>query len=145
MSWSTWHYFTIIKKNIYYIVLINSEIHYSFALIDDRSRNIIHCGFFEHKTVENVKVIFEGTRNKNNIPLLAFWSDNGHKNCCSIMEQFLKQNRIFHIKTLPRNPQSNGKFEKWWKSLQTRINKRSLTNWEEVTSIFNSYVINYNE
>ena len=131
--------------DIHYIVLNNGDIHYLFALIDDRSRYIIHWGLFEHKIAENVRNVFEEAIIKNNTTQLAFWNDNGLENCGRIMEQFLQQNEIFHIKTLPGNPQSNRKIEKWWNPLQKRINEISPTNWEEVISIINSYVINYNE
>ena len=77
--------------DIHYIVLNNGDIHYLFALIDDRSRYIIHWGLFEHKTTENVRNVFEEAISKNNTTPLAFWSDNGLENCGRIMEQFLSK------------------------------------------------------
>ena len=117
------------------------QVKYLFVLIDDRSRFIVNWGLFNNKTAINVIQVLSEAVSLYGPPLI-FWSDNGTENVNKEMAEFLEQNNIFHVKTIPGNPQSNGKIEKFWPPLDKRLaNKNS---WQEVEETIQNYIDIYN-
>lgn len=96
--------------DIHYLIK-NKSRRYIFALIDDRSRYIVGYGIFDLKTAMNCRDVFEEAISNVGRPPLIFWSDNGQENIGSDIKTFLKNNQIFQVRTIPGNPQSNGKIK----------------------------------
>ena len=127
--------------DIHYIVRPFNTM-YIFALIDDMSRYIVGYNIFKSKTAANVKKVFSDTINTNGVKPLAFWSDNGLENVAAEMKAFLSDNNIYQILTVPGNPQSNGKIERFWPELEKRIN--GITSWTKIHQAIDSFIEEYN-
>ena len=127
--------------DIHYIVRDRVQ-KFMFALIDDRSRFIIGYGIFDHKYAINCVHVFEEAIVYAGRTPLVFWSDNGKENIGKETKEFLNQNNIHQVLTIPGNPQSNGKIEKFWPGMEKRISK--LSNWPSIYKAIEKYVNDYN-
>ena len=132
---AAWH------GDIHYI-FCEGETKYLFALIDDRSRYLIEYGLYDQKNQEAVIHTFKEAIEKLGRKPLIYWSDNGGENIGEITAEFCKENGILQCKTLPGNPQSNGKIECWWKPLEKRL--KDLNEWDEIEMAIDEYVQIYN-
>ena len=95
------------------------------AVLDDSSRRILAGGEFDAETTENsIQLIQEALDNFGWLTGISqvmtdhgtqFYANKRDKNgdADSRFENFLKDNKIVHIKTRIKHPQTNGKFEKW--------------------------------
>ena len=119
----------------------NNEIRYLFVLIDDRSRFIVNYGIFFNKTAVNVVAVLSEVVSLYGPPLI-FWSDNGSENVNQEMDEFLENNHIARVTTLPGNPQSNGKIEKFWPPLEKKLKK--CNSWEQIKNQIQNYIEMYN-
>ena len=115
---------------------------YMFALIDDRSRFVVGYGIFDEKTAMNVQNVFAKTINDLQSTPLVFWSDNGKENIAESVKAFLTRNNIDHVRTIPGNPQSNGKIEKFWVAMEKRINE--FETWTSLLPNIDKYIYDYN-
>lgn len=127
--------------DIHYLVYEGST-KYMFALIDDRSRFIVGYRIFDFKTAENVKQTFIEIMTKMDVKPLIFWSDNGLENVAHLMKEFLRQENIEQVTTIPGNPQSNGKIEKFWSTLDRNLH--GIMEWTSVYACIEKYVYDYN-
>ena len=75
-------------------------------------------------------------------PPICYWSDNGGENVGAITQNVLRNFNINHIKTLPGNPQSNGKIERWWQRVDSRT--KNLQSWEEMAYEIDKFTYIYN-
>ena len=133
--YGVWH------GDIHYLIL-NHQKRYLFALIDDRSRYIVGYGIFNFKTSDNCISVFQKAIADVSAKPLVYWSDNGLENKSEKMARFCETNSIHQIFTLPGNPQSNGKIEKFWRPLSARI--EDAQTWEEMISLIDKYIVDYN-
>ena len=115
---------------------------YIFTLMDDRSRYIVGYGIFDAKTAKNVKNVFQNVITTNGVKPLAFWSDNGLENVAKEMKDYLSENNIYQILTLPGNPQSNGKIERFWREMDKHID--GLGSWTQVERGIENFIEFYN-
>ena len=118
------------------------ETKYLFALMDDKSRYIVEFDIFDTKDAMNVKNTFtKAILSKNRKPI-AYWSDNGTENIAETVQTFLKMNNIYHIRTLPGNPQSNGKIERFWPKLEEIL--KGCEGWGSIELEIEKYINDYN-
>lgn len=132
---AVWH------GDIHYLIRMGSQ-KYLFALIDDRSRYIVGYGIFNDKTASRVKSVMIEAIEKCNAKPLIYWSDNGLENTAKENKVFYAEQKIEHITTLPGNPQSNGKIEKFWSSMDKRVSK--FQDWESLIPNIDKYINDYN-
>lgn len=95
------------------------------AVLDDSSRRILAGGEFDAETTENsIRLLQEALDNFGWLMGISqvmtdhgaqFYANKRDKNgdADSKFENFLKNDKITHIKTRFKHPQTNGKFEKW--------------------------------
>jgi putative transposase len=95
------------------------------AVLDDSSRRILAGGEFDAETTENsIRLIKEALENFGWLTGISqvmtdhgtqFYANKRDKKgeADSRFENFLKENKIKHIKARIKHPQTNGKFEKW--------------------------------
>lgn len=90
---------------------------YLYCIIDDRSRFVIHYDLLSEKTAKAcAKVLKEAIQRYG--PPCMMWTDNGGENKGQFMLNFLKENKIYPVFTMPGNPQQNGKIERFWQKLE---------------------------
>jgi len=87
------------------------------AFLDDASRLITSVGVFDNATAENAVLVLNKAIEEYGCPkqLLSDW---GTQFTADIFKERLQQLNIKHIKTRIKHPQTNGKLERWWQTLQ---------------------------
>lgn len=87
------------------------------AFIDDASRLITGVGVFDNATAENAVLVLNKAVEEYGCPkqLLSDW---GTQFTADIFKERLQQLCIKHIKTRIKHPQTNGKLERWWQTMQ---------------------------
>lgn len=111
-------------------IVINGDIKYITAFIDDRSRFIVSSGIFDSQTVENTILVLkkgideygcpEQIVTDNGTQYVTIRSDDQSGHLFGI---FLKEHNIKHIRSRVRHPQTNGKIERFFGELDKRINQ----------------------
>ena len=132
---SIWH------GDIHYLDYFH-ERRYIFALMDDCSRFIVGFKIGLKKDADLVLDCFIETCSTVGRSPLIFWSDNGKENTAEKVQEFLTANNIKHVRTRPRNPQSNGKIERFWPTLEAGL--KNSTTWEELYDKVDSFIYYYN-
>lgn len=71
--------------------------------------------------------------------------DNGSQYVSAQFKTFLRDAGCAHSKARVRHPQSNGKIERWHKSIKTEcVRRTALGDLEEARAVVATYVLNYN-
>ena len=81
---------------------------------------IVGADIFDNKTAKNVSSVLEKAINSTEIIPFLYWSDNGLVNTTKEMKKMLEDYGIVLIKTIPGNPQANGKIERFWPEFEKR-------------------------
>lgn len=132
---SVWH------GDIHYIKFQN-EIRYLFVLMDDKSRFIVSYGMSKFKTTSFVISVFDEAIDYYEVTPFYYWSDNGRENTSKEMQRYLSDIGTKHIRTMPHNPQQNGKMERWWRELEKRLT--NALSWTDLYEKIDDFVDIYN-
>jgi putative transposase len=101
-----------------------------FAGIDDRNGNRSHCATSTGEIPEAKPRII---------------SDNGPQFIARDFKEFIRVAGMTHVRTSPGYPQSNGKLERWHKSLKTEcIRPGTPLTKEHARRLIQTYVHHYN-
>ncbi len=116
---------------------------YIIAIIDDSSRLIIHCEAFFKENLSALLNVFKKGVAKRGLPKKIL-VDNGKVYKSGQMQFICASLGAILCYTRPYSPQSKGKIERWFKTLQDQW--MNVTDWSEFTSLdelnaaINSYV-----
>jgi len=137
-----WH------SDISYLNILGT--HYFFiSILDGFSRAIIHHEVRTDMTTVDVEIVTERALEKlpSNLeqkPRLI--TDNGSQYVSAEFKGYLRERDISHSKARVNHPQSNGKIERFHKSLkQECVRVTPMTNLEEARKLIDDYIIDYNE
>jgi transposase InsO family protein len=118
---------------------------YLTSVLDGYSRYIVHWELRESMTEQDVEIIVQRALEKHPGQKPRIISDNGPQFIAKDFKQFIRLMGLTHVRTSPYYPQSNGKLERWHKSLkQEGIRLTSLGSWEEARRCIAAYVEYYN-
>jgi len=97
---------------------VGGTFYYLTSLLDGCSRYIVHWELRESMTEREVETIVQ--RGLENFPgeTPRIISDNGPQFIARDFQQFIRLTGLTHVRTSPYYPQSNGKIERWHKSLK---------------------------
>ena len=122
--------------------------HYFFiGVLDGYSRAIVHHEVRTDMTTLDVQVVIERALEKlpKDAPRPRIITDNGGQYVASEFKAYLRERDISHSRARPRHPQSNGKIERFHKSLKVEcIRKKAMGSLEEARILINKYVDEYN-
>ncbi len=92
--------------------------YYLCSILDGCSRSIVHFELRQSMTEADVETILQRALEKfpNQKPRII--SDNGPQFIAKDFKEFVRIAGLTHVKTSPYYPQSNGKIERWHKSLK---------------------------
>lgn len=127
-------------------VKINRKHCFLTSVIDGCSRYIIVSRLTETMkdsdigiAVQIAQECFPGSRSR-------IISDNGSQFISKEFQEFIGLHGFTHVKTSPYYPQSNGKIERWHKSLKGEcIRHKSLTDLEQAQETIDIYIAYYNQ
>jgi len=93
--------------------------YYLCTLLDGYSRFIVHWELREAMTERDIEVIVQRALEKSPDARPRIISDNGAQFVSRDFRAFIRICGMTHVRTSPYYPQSNGKVERWHKTLKT--------------------------
>jgi transposase InsO family protein len=97
---------------------IAGTFYYLCSLLDGCSRSIVHFELRPSMTEADVETILQRALEKFPYAKPRIISDNGPQFIAKDFKEFVRIAGLTHVKTSPYYPQSNGKIERWHKSLK---------------------------
>jgi transposase InsO family protein len=101
-------------------VNICGTFYYLCSLLDGCSRYIVHWDIRQSMTETDVEVIIQRARESFPGYQPRIISDNGPQFIARDFKEFIRICGMTHVRTSPYYPQSNGKIERWHKTLKSR-------------------------
>lgn len=115
------------------------------SVLDGYSRFIVHHEIREKMEESDVEIILQRAREKYPIATPRIISDNGPQFIAKDFKEFIRIAGMTHVKTSPYYPQSNGKLERFHKTLKGDcIRVRVPTSLDDARRIIDDYVEHYN-
>ena len=136
-----WH------SDISYLNILGT--HYFFiSILDGYSRYIVHHEVRTDMTTRDVEIVTERALEKlpagTERPRLI--TDNGSQYVSKEFQSYLRERDISHSRARVNHPQSNGKIERFHKSLkQECVRVTAMTDLGEARRLIDGYVVDYNE
>ena len=120
--------------------------YYLCSLLDGCSRYIVHWELREAMTEKDVEIILQRAREKFPEATPRIISDNGPQFIAKDFKEYIRLAGMTHVRTSPFYPQSNGKLERYHKTLKSEcIRPKVLLSQEEAQTQIADYVRYYNE
>jgi putative transposase len=115
------------------------------SVLDGYSRAIVHHEIREKMEESDIEVILQRAREAHPGVTPRIISDNGPQFLAKDFKEFIRIAGMTHVKTSPYYPQSNGKIERWHKTLKGESIRVSVPlSLEDARRIVGDYVGYYN-
>jgi putative transposase len=119
--------------------------YYLCSVLDGYSRFLVHWDLRESMKEADIEVILERAKEKRPEAKPRIISDNGPQFIARDFKEFIRISGMTHVRTSPYYPQSNGKLERWHKSLKREcIRERTPLSLEDAKRLIQEYVDHYN-
>lgn len=119
--------------------------YYLCSILDGFSRYIVHWDIRESMTEADVEIILQRAREKFPDAQPRIISDNGPQFISKDFKEFIRISGMTHVKTSPYYPQSNGKLERYHKTIKgTCIRVRTPLSMDDAIRIVTEFVEHYN-
>jgi len=125
---------------------IAGTFYYLCSVLDGYSRYLLHWEIREKMLEGDVEVILQRTREKYPDAKPRIITDNGPQFIAKDFKQFIRISGMTHIKTSPYYPQSNGKLERFHRTIKADcIRPGTPLTVEDARRIVTNFVRHYNE
>jgi len=115
------------------------------SILDGYSRFIIHWEIRETMTEAEVETILQRAREQSPGERPRIISDNGPQFIARDFKEFIRICGMTHVRTSPFYPQSNGKMERWFKTLKGEcIRIKTPLSLEDARRLVAEFVNHYN-
>ncbi len=119
--------------------------YYLCSFLDGASRAIIHWEIRDKMTESDVECILQRAREAVPEARPRVISDNGPQFIAKDFKEFIRVAGMTHVRTSPYYPQSNGKIERWHKTLkEDAIRVTPPASLEDAREIVRNFVAHYN-
>jgi len=119
--------------------------YYLCSILDGYSRSVVHWEIRESMKTLDVEVILERARERYPNAKPRIISDNGPQFIAKDLKVFIRISGMSHVRTSPYYPQSNGKKERWFRTLKTEcIRPKTPLSLEMAKRIVSEFVEHYN-
>lgn len=119
--------------------------YYLCSALDGCSRYIVDWEIGEQMKETDIEILLQRAREKYPHARPRIISDNGPQFIAKDFKEFIRISGMTHVRTSPYYPQSNGKIERWHKSLkQECIRPGTPLTLEDAKRLVTQYVIHYN-
>lgn len=120
--------------------------YYLCTLLDGCSRYVVHWEIKESMTEADVEIIVQRAREKFPGVSPRIISDNGPQFMAKDFKEFIRICGMTHVRTSPYYPQSNGKLERWHRSVKSEcIRPSTPLSLDDARHSVSDYVTHYNE
>ncbi len=127
-------------------VNIASTFYYLITILDGFSRYIVNWDIRESMTELDVQIVVQQAKELYPQEQPRMISDNGKQFTGREFKELIRLHGMTHVRTSPYYPQSNGKLERWHKTIKSEcIRPGSPLTLEDAKRIVNSYVREYHE
>ena len=124
---------------------ISGTFYYLCSALDGCSRSIVHWEIREQMKEADIETILQRAKEQYPQARPRIISDNGPQFIARDFKEFIRVSGMTHVRTSPYYPQSNGKIERWHKSLKSEsIRPRCPLSLEDTRQIVTGYVEHYN-
>lgn len=124
---------------------LSGTFYYLCSVLDGYSRAIVHWALDAAMTSAEVEWVIQGAREAVPGATPRIISDNGPQFIARDFKEYIRQCGMTHVRTSPYYPQSNGKLERWHKSLKTEsIRPKSPVSLADARRLIDEYVSHYN-
>jgi transposase InsO family protein len=124
---------------------IAGTFYYLCSLLDGCSRYLVHWEIRESMKEMDVEQILQRAREKFADAAPRIISDNGPQFIAKDFKEFIRICGMTHVRTSPYYPQSNGKLERWHKSVKSEcIRPGTPLSLEDARRLVGDYVREYN-
>jgi transposase-like protein len=119
---------------------------YLCSLLDGCSRYLVHWEIRASMTEPEIETIIQRARERYPDARPRIISDNGPQFIAKDFKEFIRICGMTHVRTSPYYPQSNGKIERWHKTLKGEcIRVKTPLSLEDARRIVADFVAHYNE
>jgi len=119
--------------------------YYLCTLLDGYSRYVVHWEIRESMTEADVEVILQRAREKFPEARPRIISDNGPQFIAKSFKEYIRICGMTHVRTSPYYPQSNGKIERWHRSVKSEcIRPTTPLSLEDAQRVVRKFVAVYN-
>jgi transposase InsO family protein len=124
---------------------IHGTFYYLCAILDGRSRYLVHWDLRDRMTEGDVEVILQRARELFPEARPRVISDNGPQFIAKDFKEMIRLSGMTHVRTAPYYPQSNGKMERWNQSVKAECIRPGVPlTLEDARRIIAQYVEFYN-
>ena len=124
---------------------ISGTFYYLCSVLDGCSRYIVNWDLRESMTEADIEIILEEAKERYPEAKPRIISDNGPQFIAKDFKEFIRISGMTHVRTSPYYPQSNGKIERWHKSLKGEcIRPGTPLSLEDAWRLVEVYVEHYN-
>jgi putative transposase len=119
--------------------------YYLCSVLDGASRALLHWEIREAMTEADVECILQRAREHYPLAHPRIISDNGPQFVARDFKEFIRIAGMTHVRTSPYYPQSNGKIERWHKTLKgTALRPASPGDLDHARAVVTEFVEHYN-
>jgi transposase InsO family protein len=119
--------------------------YYLCSILDGASRAIVHWDIRESMTETDVECILQRAREGHPDARPRIISDNGPQFIAKDFKEFIRIAGMTHVRTSPYYPQSNGKLERYHKTIKgDAIRPAAPASLDEARAVVNRFVEHYN-
>lgn len=116
------------------------------SVLDGCSRYIVHHEIREKMEESDVEIVIQRARERHPGVTPRVISDNGPQFVAKDFKEFIRFAGMTHVKTSPYYPQSNGKIERWHKTLKGDcIREKVPLSLDDARRIVGDFTTHYNE
>jgi transposase InsO family protein len=125
---------------------IHGTFYYLCAVLDGASRYIVDWSLRESMREPDVEVLLQRAREQFPEAKPRIISDNGPQFIAKDFKEFIRISGMTHVRTSPYYPQSNGKLERWNKSIKSECIRPGVPlSLDDAEHLIAQYVQTYNE
>ena len=125
---------------------ISGTFYYLCSILDGCSRFIVHWELGERMTEADVEIILQRARELHPEARPRIITDNGPQFIARDFKEFIRISGMTHVRTSPYYPQSNGKIERWHKSLKSEaIRPKTPLTVEDARRVVAGFVEEYTD
>lgn len=124
---------------------VGGTFYYLCSVLDGYSRSIVHWELRESMKEAEIEILLQRARENFPEARPRIISDNGPQFIARDFKEFIRICGMTHVRTSPYYPQSNGKLERWHKSLKSEcIRPGTPLNLADARRLVAGYVEHYN-
>ena len=124
---------------------VTGTFYYLCSVLDGYSRYVVDWEIRESMTEADIEILLQRSREQFPAAAPRIISDNGPQFIAKDFKEFIRVAGMTHVRTSPCYPQSNGKLERWHKSLKGEcIRPGTPLSLEDARRIIGRYVEYYN-